>query len=220
MVLDPQVLFLDEPFAALDAPTRQRLLQEFRAVLADSGVTAVYATHDRGEALCLGDRVAVLMDGRVAQAGATEEVFTRPASAEVARFVGVETLIPGQVTGSANGLARVDCSEVRITAMGAQEAGEQVWVAVRPEEIEIHDGGYSTAGEGTNVMSGRVVDAMPAETHYRVEIDCGVRVVAAVGRARFREMSLVAGCRVQAAFTARAAHLIRRVRGEANENQA
>ncbi|MFC1575511.1 ATP-binding cassette domain-containing protein [Gemmatimonadota bacterium] len=54
MVLDPEALFLDEPFAALDAPTRQGLLQEFKAVLADSGVTTVFATHDRGEALGLG----------------------------------------------------------------------------------------------------------------------------------------------------------------------
>ena len=61
MVLDPEILYMDEPFAALDAPTRQSHLQEFRAVLAESGVTTVFATHDRGEALGLGDRVAVLM---------------------------------------------------------------------------------------------------------------------------------------------------------------
>jgi tungstate transport system ATP-binding protein len=214
MALNPEVLFLDEPFAALDAPTRQSLLEEFRTVLADSGVTAVYATHDRGEALGLGDRVAVLMGGRVAQVGATEAVFSRPEQVEVARFVGIETLIPGRVTGTGNGMAQVECGEVRLEAEGDCGEGEDVYVSVRPEEIELHDDGSPAAGEAGNVLVGRVTKTVPAETHYRVEIDCGARVVAAISRVRFREMALEPGRRVHATFSARAAHLIRRTRDE------
>jgi tungstate transport system ATP-binding protein len=212
MALNPEVLFLDEPFAALDAPTRQSLLQEFRTVLADSGVTAVYATHDRGEALGLGDRVAVLMRGRVAQVGSAETVFSRPEQVEVARFVGIETLIPGRVTGTANGLVQVDCGEVHLEAEGDCETGADVYVSVRPEEIDLYDDGSPAVGDARNVVSGRVTKTVPAETHYRVEIDCGARVVAVVSRAKFREMTLDAGRRVHATFTARAAHLIRRAR--------
>jgi tungstate transport system ATP-binding protein len=209
MALNPEVLFLDEPFAALDAPTRQSLLQEFRTVLADSGVTAVFATHDRGEALGLGDRVAVLMRGRVAQVGSAETVFSRPEQLEVARFVGIETLIPGRVTGTANGLVQVDCGDAHIEAEGDCEAGEDVYVSVRPEEIDLHDDGSPAVGDACNVVAGRVVKTVPAETHYRVEIDCGARVVAAVSRAKFREMTLETGRPVHATFAARAAHLIR-----------
>jgi tungstate transport system ATP-binding protein len=212
MVLNPEVLFLDEPFSALDAPTRQSLLQEFRAVLADSGVTAVFATHDRGEALGLGDRVAVLMRGRVAQVGSAEAVFSRPEQVEVARFVGIETLIPGRVTGTANGLVQVDYGEIRLEAEGDCDAGEDVWVSVRPEEIDLHEDGSAAVGDACNVVGGRVTKTVPGETHYRVEIDCGVRVVAAVNRAKFRELTLEAGRPVRAAFSPRAAHLIRRDR--------
>jgi tungstate transport system ATP-binding protein len=214
MALNPEVLFLDEPFAALDAPTRQSLLQEFRAVLADSGVTAVFATHDRGEAISLGNRVAVLMCGRVAQVGSAEAVFSRPEQVEVARFVGIETLIPGRVTGTANGLVQVDCGEILLQAEGSCEAGEDVYVSVRPEEIDLHDEGSPAVGGACNVVAGRVTKTIPAETHLRVEIDCGARVVAAVSRARFREMTLEAGRRVHATFAARAVHLIRRTRDE------
>jgi tungstate transport system ATP-binding protein len=214
MALDPEVLFLDEPFAALDAPTRQSLLQEFRTVLADSGVTAVFATHDRGEALGLGDRVAVLVRGRVAQIGATEAVFSRPERVEVARFVGIETLIAGRVTGAANGMVQVDCGEVRLHAEGNCEAGEDVYVSVRPEEIDLVEDGPPDTSDACNVLAGHVTKAVPGETHFRVEIDCGVRVVAVVNRARFREMTLGAGRRVHATFAARAAHLIRRARDE------
>ncbi len=210
MALNPEVLFLDEPFAALDAPTRQSLLQEFRKVLADSEVTAVFATHDRGEALSLGDRVAVLTGGRVAQVGSAEAVFSRPEQLEVARFLGIETLIPGRVTGTANGLVQVDCGQVRLEVEGKLDPGEEVHVSVRPEEIDLHEDGSAAVGEARNVLAGRVVSTVPAETHYRVEIDCGARVVAVVSRARFREMRLETGKPVQATFSPRAAHLIRR----------
>jgi tungstate transport system ATP-binding protein len=200
MALNPEVLFLDEPFAALDAPTRQSLLQEFREVLADSGVTALFATHDRGEALGVGERVAVLMDGRVAQIGSVEELFSRPERLDVARFVGIETLIPGRVTGP----GQVDCGVFRLEVEGDHEVGTEVHVSVRPEEIEL-DGGT----ESPNVIAGRVTKIVPAETHYRVEVDCGARMVAAVSRSRFRELQLETGRQVRASFPARAVHLIK-----------
>ncbi len=103
------------------------------------------------------------------------------------------------------------CGGIHLEAEGDWEAGEDVYVAVRPEEIDLHDEGIPTVGGGGNVISGRVTKTVPAETHYRVEVDCGVRVVAVVSRASFRQMSLEAGRRVQATFPARAAHLIRRV---------
>ena len=210
MVLDPEVLLLDEPFTALDAPTRQSQLQEFQAVLGETGVTTVFATHDRGEALGLGGSVAVMIGGRVAQAGSADAVFSRPEQVEVARFVGIETLIPGRVMGKANGLVQVGCGRIHLEAEGDWDAGEDVYVAVRPEEIDLRDQGLPTGGRAENVLAGQVTKTVPGETHYRVEVDCGVRVVAVVSRASFRQMSLEAGRRVQATFPARAAHLIRR----------
>ena len=228
MALNPEVLFLDEPFAALDAPTRQSLLQELRTVLADSGVTAVFATHDRGEALALGNRVAVLMSGSVAQVGSAETVFARPERVEVARFVGIETLIPGRISGMDGGLVHVACgppiqiaegglggegnlvAEGGFGAEGDFTVGEEVFAAVRPEEVDLLDDDGATPGHPRNLIPGRVTKTVPAETHYRVEVDCGVPVVAAVSRARFREMSLEVGRKVRAAFPARAVHLIRK----------
>jgi tungstate transport system ATP-binding protein len=208
MTLDPEVLFLDEPFAALDAPTRQSLLHEFRAVLAVTGVTALFATHDRGEALGLGDRLAVLMGGRVAQVGSAESVFSRPSGVEVARFVGVETLIAGRVTDPGH----VDCGAFQLETEADHDTGTEVFVSVRPEEIELHVEGSLV--EGRNVIAGRVVKTFPAETHHRVEIDCGETLVAAISRASFREMRLVPGNRVQATIQPCAAHVIVRCNGK------
>ncbi len=217
MALNPEVLFLDEPFGALDAPTRQNLLQEFRAVLAESGVTAVFATHDRGEALGLGDRVAVLTRGRVAQVGSPEEVFSRPETVEVARFVGMETELPGQVTGKGDGLLELDCGGRSLEAPGDFHVGEEVYLVVRPEEIRLLPEGSPVAGRNANVLSGRVTKTLPAESHHRVEVDCGIRLVALVSRSDFRETPFQPGDLVWATFSARSAHLIPRVAGDSSD---
>lgn len=86
LAIDPRVLLLDEPLSALDVPTRRRLREDLADVLADA--TAAYVTHDRTTARALGDRIAVLRDGRVEQVGDPEAVFQRPASPFVARFTG------------------------------------------------------------------------------------------------------------------------------------
>ena len=88
LVLEPDVLLLDEPFAALDTPTRETLVPELGAILRADRVTTVLVTHDRGEAQALADRVAVLIAGRLVQLDEVARVFGAPVNPEVARLVG------------------------------------------------------------------------------------------------------------------------------------
>lgn len=87
-VLQPELLLLDEPFTALDAPTRIRLLEDLKSVLAETKMTAIFITHDLQEALKLATRMAVLLDGRVEQVGAPQDVFDQPLNDRVAGFLG------------------------------------------------------------------------------------------------------------------------------------
>src|SRR5574341_1619615 len=107
LALDPELLLLDEPFSSLDPPTREGLLLDLEKILRETGVAAVFVTHDRDEAFMLGDRVAVLIGGRILQVGETTKVFTQPVNEAVADFVGIDTKIPGVVEESGEGLARV-----------------------------------------------------------------------------------------------------------------
>src|SRR5207302_1799877 len=103
----PRLLLLDEPLAALDGPTREQLRPELRQRLAAFGAPAVVVTHDRTEAITLADHLVVMDQGRVVQQGPAAEVFTRPAGLAVARIVGTETVVPGQIVAVADGLATV-----------------------------------------------------------------------------------------------------------------
>jgi tungstate transport system ATP-binding protein len=88
-VLNPELLLLDEPFSALDAPTRLRLLDDLKSILNETNTTTVLITHDLKEAARLASRVAVMLQGKIVQIGSPQEVFANPASAEIAAFLGL-----------------------------------------------------------------------------------------------------------------------------------
>ena len=164
----PDVLFLDEPFAALDAPTRETLLDDLGRLLAAAGTTTVLITHDRAEALRLGDRVAVLLEGRLAEVGPPERVFGSPVSEAVARFVGVENLLPGRVLSHGDGLVVVEVGARRVTVAGTAEAGERVLVGLRPEDLTLEAPAPRGATSAQNRLAGHVVRLTPLGPLWRV----------------------------------------------------
>jgi ABC-type sulfate/molybdate transport systems ATPase subunit len=206
----PDVLFLDEPFAALDAPTRETLLDDLGRLLAAAGTTTVLITHDRAEALCLGDRVAVLLEGRLADVGPPERVFGSPVSEAVARFVGVENLLPGRVLSHGDGLVVVEVGARRVTVAGTAEAGERVLVGLRPEDLTLEAPAPRGATSAQNRLAGQVVRLTPLGPLWRVSLDCGVPLTALLTRPAVATLALGPGVPVEAAFKATAAHLVRR----------
>ena len=96
----PAILLLDEPFSNLDAALRTQVRMEVHGILSAASVTSVFVTHDQEEALSLGDQVAVMFDGRIAQISTPQQIYTRPATAEVAAFVGEANFLPGTAEGS------------------------------------------------------------------------------------------------------------------------
>jgi tungstate transport system ATP-binding protein len=212
--IGPDVLLLDEPFSALDPPTREDLLRDLQRILRETAVTTVFVTHDRAEALRLGDRVGVMLEGRLAQLDAPEVVFGRPASPEVARFVGVENLLPGRVAASDDGLLTVATDHLQIRVPGLALVGQRVLACVRPEDVILRPG---TAGPGRdsalNHFPGRVAELVPVGTQVRVLAECGDPVIALVTRHSVQELRLAPGSPVTVSFKASAVHLIEREQG-------
>jgi thiamine transport system ATP-binding protein len=131
----PRLLMLDEPLSSLDRTLRERLMDELREILTRVGQTAIYVTHDQQEAFALADRLVILNAGRVAQAGTPQDVYARPADAFVARFLGMNNLLPGQASSD---------QPLRVTtALGTLSLAERVCqdgdvtVLIRPEAAEL-----------------------------------------------------------------------------------
>ncbi|MCD7059790.1 ABC transporter ATP-binding protein [Pelagibacterium xiamenense] len=137
LAMRPRLILLDEPLANLDANLRGTMQKEFRRLHRESGTTFVFVTHDQNEAMALADRVAVMHDGRLMQLGTPQEVYARPASATVARFVGKGALLPVRVTETlGQGRLRALLSERAIDVSGPEGPGERT-LCLRAGDIDL-----------------------------------------------------------------------------------
>lgn len=157
LAVDPKLLLLDEPMSNLDYKVRIELRHELRALQKRIGITAVYVTHDREEALTLADRIAVLDAGHVVQYGTPEEIFHQPASAFVAGFMGADNAI--ELTRERDG---------RLRAPGGP-GGEKVLAHFRSDVARIDASGRSADDADLN-LAGRVVQAQYIGQGYRYRV--------------------------------------------------
>ena len=131
----PDVVLLDEPFSSLDAAMRTQLRGDVREILRAAGTAAVFVTHDQDEALTLGDRMAVMVRGRVEQVDPPEVVYGEPATPFVATFVGTANLVHGEHRG---GYAATRFGDVRLVGRRPEE-GSRGLVVLRPEHLDVHE---------------------------------------------------------------------------------
>jgi molybdate transport system ATP-binding protein len=208
----PRLLLLDEPFAALDAPTRLRLRREVRALLQTTGTPAILVTHDRTEALALADLVAVVIGGRVRQVGPIADVFSRPADADVAASLGVEAVLPARVVASSAGLIEVAVDDVvlHVAERDPVVAGSQVYACIRAEDVTLETRASGQASTRNHVAA-RVVNITSEGPIDRVALDCGFPLDALITRRSRDEMRLAPGVEVTAAVKATSIHLIPRL---------
>jgi len=210
----PRLLLLDEPLSALDVPTRSGLRGELRSLLKRLAIPSVVVTHDWAEALALGDQMAVISEGRVLQVGMPQDVFSRPLNAEVARVVGVETVVQGRIIESSNGLATVEVAGAKLVALAAEESGPDVFVCIRAEDVVLETVGVG-ATSARNHLVGTVREVSSLGALVRVGIDCGFSLSAIVTRSALDELHLAPGAPVVAAIKAGAVHLVPRRGGMA-----
>ena len=208
---EPRLLLLDEPFASLDAPTRLRLRRDVRALLQATGTPAILVTHDRTEALAMGDIVAVVIGGRVRQAGPAGDVFSRPADAGIAAALGVESVLPAIVDGSSDGVIEVAVGDVFLHVAEREPVapGDAVYVCVRAEDVTLETRAPGQAST-RNHLAARVVAIASEGPIERVTLDCGFALDALITRRSREELNLAPGAAVIAAIKATSIHLVPR----------
>jgi len=175
LVLEPRVLLLDEPLAALDLKLRKQMQLELKGLQRRLGISFIYVTHDQEEALTMSDRIVVMNAGHVEQIGRAEEIYERPVSEFVAGFIGMSNIIEGTVAEVRDGVSVINIANVHIAVQGnGVTAGERIRLMVRPEKIKL------SATSTDRALRGQIESAvyLGESTQWRVALDGGQVITA------------------------------------------
>lgn len=199
LAVEPPLILMDEPFANLDVQTRGKLISEMKRWRRELGFTALHVTHSFEEAVSLGDRVGVMLGGRLVQVGSVREVFSKPASEEVARFLGFENIIEGIAEGR---LLKANGVEIELPL----EAKGKVRVGLRPEDIILSLRPIQSSARNE---FGAVVDSVEElGPLVRVHLLVGNLLLRAfITRSSMLEMGIEKGKKVYVSFKATALHV-------------
>ncbi len=166
----PRLLMLDEPLGALDRTLKEQMLAELRKLLQETGIPAIYVTHDQEEAFSIADRLLIMHDGRIVQQGRAERIMNAPANAWVARFLGLGNLIAGEIASRDGRTVQTAIGAFRIESAPRQalRQGTSVTLLILPTAATLID-----QPRKQNCITARVKDAYFQGSGYRVQVEAG-----------------------------------------------
>lgn len=211
LACQPRLLLLDEPLSALDEPLRAHLRCQIRRQLVQFGIPVIWVTHDRDEALAVGDQLVVMAGGRVRQSGPVEKIFRHPCDLEVARIVGTQVVSSARLISQRDGLAIVDAGGTELVALAPEEMTREVYVCFRPEEVLLLGPQPEAAMSARNRFPAVVRALWPEGALVRVDLQAGFALSALVTRPAAEALALCEGMTVTVAIKAPAIHLIPRM---------
>ncbi len=205
LAVDTALVLLDEPLAPLDLRDRETVASVIADALA--GRSAIIVTHDRDTAAMLGDRMAVMIDGKIEQIGEVAEVFATPSNDTVAAIVGVSNVIDGRVIARRGALVEVEWGDHRFFALGDHQAGTKVKVLFGGEAVGVHK---ELMGESSprNLFPGVVTEIRETGRLAEIVIDCGSTVVALITPGSLDALDLAPGSEVHVSVKATAARAV------------
>jgi len=206
-VVEPELLFLDEPFASLDLYGREVLALELEAILRESRIATVLVTHERAEAMMLGDEVAVLLGGGLAQQGPTRAVLSRPVTEPVARFLGVENLLPSRIDHRRGDHGTVQLAGQRFEVAVTAVAGDDAVLCLRAEDVHLAPPGVPPESDSVRLPV-RVTRMVPYGVPWRIHLDAGIPLVALAAQRTVERLQLQPGIELVASFDPRRVHAV------------
>jgi tungstate transport system ATP-binding protein len=204
----PEVLLLDEPTANLDPNSITKIETVLAHTITERKITVVMVTHDMSQGQYLANKIGVLMNGRLLQTGSPDEIFSSPASREVAEFVGIENILEGEITHKDGNLATLNARGNTIQAISDYAIGDRVYALIRPEDIILTLVQDKTSAR--NSFHGWIVKAIRIGPISHIKIDCGFPLLTVITSKSAQELGLIAGREINASFKATAVHIIKR----------
>ena len=167
IVLEPKILLFDEPLSNLDAKMRERMRVELRRLQKRLGITAIYVTHDQQEAMVIADRVILMNQGKIEQAGAPREIYAKPRTRFAAEFIGSTNILPGRV--AAAGAVILDSGAELACDSSMFAVGARVQALIRPEFVRLSSDGLS----GANVFAAEITEVSFLGNLGELEVQVG-----------------------------------------------
>ncbi len=199
LVTGPELILLDEPLSSLDLVTRRQLRRELKRIHVETGTTFLHVTHDTEEAMSLGDRIGVMLGGRVRQTGTPEELFHAPTDSEVAGFLGMRNVIP--VAEITDGVCKVNGQAIHAAA--ADESVSHIWI--KPEEIVLSEGPFDSSAR--NQFACEVRGWEHSGSLLVVRVSAGdLTLGALITHTSFQDLRIEVGRQLYATFKSSAVH--------------
>ncbi len=209
LIRRPRLVLMDEPLTALDRPAREALRNDLSRVFRELAIPVLLVTHDRDEALQLGDRMLMMQDGEIQQDGPPAEVFTRPRTPALAEALGIGTVVKARVLGSEGGLVRLLAGTAELLAPHEGPLGEWVHACIRGEGVAVERELDAHADASPrNRLRATITGLEPKGPLVRLHLDCGFPLEALVTTWACEDLALKAGDTVLAMIKATAIHLI------------
>ena len=201
--VEPEVLLLDEPLSALDPETKEGVQRELRQLHNRLKVTTIHVTHDFEEAIALGDRIAVLGEGRIKQIGTPTQIFRQPNSEFVARFAMVRNILTGEVvdTGGGNPTFRTESADIAVVT----NLRGKLRASIRPEDILISPEPLHSSAR--NSFCGTITSVIDKGSTLYLTVTLPPDFICLVTRRSFEDMGLAEGQKVYITFKASAVHI-------------
>lgn len=199
LATEPKVLLLDEPVSAIDPQLRESFRLELKSYLQKLKITVVYVTHNLSEAFIMSDRVAVMGNGRIEQIGSAGEIFDKPRSSYVAKFLGINTF-KGKALKMQGGLLEFEAGGVRLLASGTNGGleGKDVVATLKPEDIKLAN--INSKPNLANAIEGQITEMIAMRSTAQVTLDIGFILKARLPLATIKAEGLSVGDRVTVCF--------------------
>lgn len=209
LVSEPELLLLDEPGANLDPVYKETLFADLIQMVRRKNVSTVFVTQDRLEAMRFSDRIAVLINGQILQAGVPLEIFNHPKNEAVAKFVGQEAVLDGVVAESQNNLAKIKVNSHIIEAAGDFPAGLKVMLCIPPQDVIISKTQPKEKTSSRNVLEAVIKNILPQGLFYKIELDNHGKIFFSfITHQSLEDLELKKGDEIFALFKATAVHVI------------
>lgn len=208
LVTEPELLFLDEPTANMDPISIAKVEEVLSTIINEQRIAIIMTTHNMSQGQRMSSALGVLINGDLLQTGNVNSIFSMPQSREVAEFVGIENILPGEVVKIDNGICSIKIDDAIVHAVSNYGVGEKVYVLIRGEAIVFST--VSESGSARNVFKCKVNQINTLGHLVKIEAACGFPLTGVITLQSAQDLSISIGKEIYASFKATAAHVIRR----------